>query len=204
MKLILGSRSTGRKNLLSYLKIPFTIRVSSIDEEKIVFPSPQKTIKIRAKMKGEDIAAKIKYSNLKEPTLIISADSGAVIQNKLIGKPKNKAEAVKILSLLSGKTHEFITAIYTILLYKNIKTHQISVKKIWQEVEKSYVIFRELTKGDIERYLSLIDYAKYAASYALDSTPQDFIIRIEGSASNVIGLPLEKIIPILIENKLLN
>lgn len=224
MRLILASQSLGRKKLLEHLKIPFEVMPSTIDEEKIIGKTPLETLQLRAKMKGEGVACSPKLparlatrsvtgrlkslipetSNLKPITyLILSADSGAIINNQLIGKPKDYKDAVRILSALSGKTHEFVTAIYIITLSQQAKTRSDLVKRRWQCYDRSFVTFRKLSKGDIKRYLSLTDYTKYAGGYAISSA-QDFIVKIEGSISNVVGLPLEKVKPFLQDLALLS
>jgi len=181
MRLILASASEGRKELLSYLKIPFEVIPSNIDEEKIVGKTPLETLQLRARLKGEDVASSHKKA------IILSADSGAILDGKLIGRPKDYDDAVRILSTLSGKTHEFITAIYL---------SQLSDLKVYEDYDTSFVTFRKLEKSDIKRYLTITTYTRYAGGYAIASA-QDFITKIEGSISNVIGLPLEKVIPIL-------
>lgn len=214
--LILASSSVGRKKLLSQLKIPFQVIPSTLDEEKIMGKNPLATLKLRAKLKGEEVAFKITQSSNNPITqskktrrypldarrfLILSADSGAIIDKQLIGKPKDYMDGVRILNLLSGRTHQFVTAIYLILLQQS-ETRFNLVKGVWESYELSYITFRKLTDEDIKRYLKVTDYTKYACGYAIASA-QDFITKIEGSISNVIGLPLEKVIPILKENKLL-
>lgn len=217
MQLILASQSEGRKKLLSLLKIPFKIIPSTLDEEKIVGKTPLETLELRARRKGEEVVKKIqrvkdsKSQNNKPTThnpinqitrtyhlkpktcFILSADSGAILHDQLIGKPKDYQDAVKILKTLSGKTHEFVTTVYLIRLIGQIRP----IKKIWQTYSRTLVTFRQLTDQDIKLYLSLTEYTKYAAGYTLSATPQNFITRVEGSLSNVIGLPLEKVIPLL-------
>ncbi|MBM3283518.1 Maf-like protein [Candidatus Gottesmanbacteria bacterium] len=219
MQLILASASEGRKKLLSLLKIPFKIMPSSLDEEIITGKTPVETLNLRAKLKGEEVVKKIIQSANKQITqlvdirpttyyshplsyLIISADSEAILDGKLIGKPKSYQEAKEIFFLLSGKTHELATAIYIIRLLKQPKTRSDLVKRWWEGYDRSFVTFRKLSPEDINRYLSITDYKRYTGGYALFSA-QDFISKIEGSLSNVIGLPLEKVIPILRKNRLL-
>ncbi len=195
MRLILASASIGRKKLLSYLKIPFEVIPSTIDEKKIIATSPLATLKLRAKLKTQDVCQKLiaqKQSNdsKKTPIIVLSADSGVIIDGKLIGKPKNYQEALRILTTLSGRTHKFATAVYLSYLKKDL-----SVIKSTDFYAVSRVTFRRLSKEDIKRYLSIIDYTRYAGGYAIASA-QDFITKVEGSISNVIGLPLEKVLPI--------
>lgn len=191
-KLILASSSLGRKKLLSYLKIPFKIIHSDLDEEKTIGKDPLATLRLRSKLKGETVAGKILKKDIKLSHLIISADSGAILDNRLIGKPKSKVEAVSMLRILSGRTHNFITAINIIKLQNNI------TKNILETYDESFVTFRILSPDDIEFYLSVTDFTRYAGSYALISA-QNFITKVKGSLSNVIGLPLEIVAPVLIK-----
>lgn len=221
MHLILASQSEGRKKLLSQYRIPFEIIPSYLDEDKIVAKTPLSTVKLRAKLKGEDVAGKITVGS----NLILSADSGAILGKTLIGKPKDYNEAVKILKTLSGKTHEFVTAIYIIKAggergrapeatdvrstdgRESLDRTRAKYKyrsNVWQDFDTSFVTFRKLTGDDIRRYLSITNYTKYAGGYALFDSPQDFITEIRGSLSNVIGLPLEKFNPVLRLHNLLS
>jgi septum formation protein len=244
MQLILASASEGRKKLLSLLKIPFKIIPSILDEEKIVGKTPLETLKLRARRKGEEVAYSVIRDQLSEISkkklttdnrqlttyFILSADSGAILDNHLIGKPKDYQDAVRILKTLSGRTHEFVTAVYSIKIsikaggpsegsqselhkealikYIPYKTRRLEARD-WDtqgtgpEIASSLVTFRKLTNEEIKLYLSLSDYTKYAGGYTVSATPQTFITKIEGSISNVIGLPLEKIIPVLRENQLI-
>lgn len=195
--LILASSSLGRKKLLSYLKIPFKIIPSDLEESKIIGKNPLDTLRLRAKLKGESISNKILSSNdqsLKtKDYLILSADSGAILDNKLIGKPKDRTNAVRILQTLSGRTHKFVTAVYVIKQQSNISN------TVLDTFSESLVTFRKIRKEEINFYLSVTDFTRYAASYALISA-QDFITKVEGSQSNVIGLPLEIVSPFFRKN----
>ena len=192
-KLILASSSLGRKKLLDYLKIPFVIMPSNLDEDKIIGKTPIETISLRAKRKGEAIAKTILRRGVTQSYLVLSADSDAVIDEKVVGKASDKKRAIKILKSLSGRTHDFYTAVYIIKIDKNKSKDK---KVILEKLVKSTVTFRKLSQEDIDFYLKVTDYKKFAGSYALISA-QDFITKIQGSLSNVIGLPLEIVIPIL-------
>ena len=190
--LILASQSLGRKKLLEYLKIPFEIVHSQLDEEKIIAPTPEKTLQLRAKLKGEEIALKIA-----KPAIIISADSGAILGRKLLGKPKDRQEAGGIFKRLAGKKHKYVTSTYIIKIYTN-KTKSV----IFQSDNVSFVTFRKMSDDGINFFLDRTEFTRFAAGYILVSA-QDFITKVEGSLSNVIGLPLEDVIPVLKKEGLL-
>lgn len=209
MKLILASASKGRKHLLNLLKIPYEIMPTDIDEEKIFGKTPLETIRLRAKHKIDKF---MQLHNFVSDCLVLAADTEVVFNNQLIGKPKDFEDGKRILKLLSGKTHEVISAFYIIRLTlrartgsdpKTYKNNDSRITKVWKDYDISRVTFKKLTTEEIKRYLKLTDYKRYTGGYALLASPQDFVIKIEGSLSNVIGLPLEKVIPILRENKLL-
>lgn len=200
MHLILASASKGRQHLFKLLKISFTVMPSNIDEDKIKAASPLNTINLRAKLKCESIIKQ--FNNLLDNSyLILSSDTEVILDNQLIGKPANEKQAIKIFQKLSGRTHQVITGVYIIKAIKG--QERLINEKTWQVYDKSYVSFKKLTLEDIKFYLKYSDYTKYTGGYALFASPQDFIIKTEGSLSNIIGLPLGKVIPILQENNLL-
>ena len=191
-KLILASSSLGRKRLLDYLRLDYEIVSSDLDEDKIIGKTPKDSIALRARLKGEAVVEnqKIRKSN---NLIILSADSDAILDDKVLGKPANRSEAVKLLASLSDRTHLFITAVHILKVdHNNSKTNKV----IYSGETKSYVTFRKITRAEIEFYLNHTDFTRFAGSYALISA-QDFITKVEGSLSNVIGLPLEVVIPIL-------
>lgn len=159
------------------------------------------------------------YNN--EDILILSADSGAILDNELIGKPKTYSEAVNILTKLSNHTHEFVTAVYFFRLChsernevksRNLLTpglgmyrslHSPSTCSVSVGMSNtSLVTFRKLSLDNIKLYLKVTEYNMFAGGYAISSA-QNFITKIEGSISNVIGLPLEEVIPVLRINGLM-
>lgn len=206
IQLILASASAGRKHILNQLDIPFSIVPTDIDEDTIQESTPLATIQKRARMKAETALERISNKPINQfpiksnSYVILSADTEVVFDNKLIGKPKDHDDAVRIFQMLSGKTHEVITAI-NLWVIPPSGTRQDP--HIMSDYDQSYVTFRKMNQTDIERYLSHTDFQKYTAGYAVVASAQDFIVKVEGSISNVIGLPLEKLIPILQENRLL-
>lgn len=188
MKIVLASQSLGRKKILESLEISFKIFPSEIDEAKITVSNPKLLAQKKAKAKAEAVAKQL--NNQITEQLIIAADSMVLLNGETIGKPKDKKEAKKILKELSGKTHRFLTAVYVL----NTKT-----KKVWQKTALSKVTFRKMRDWEIEVFLKKVDPTVVAGGYSLDP-PQDFITKVKGSITNVLGLPLEVLLPILREN----
>lgn len=188
---VLASASLGRKEILSTLKIPFEIIPSTVDEDSISDPNPKKLVIKRAQAKGEEVTRKLKTKNY---YLVVSADSMVVYQNKTYGKPKNKSAAKKILCLLSGKTHDF----YTGMWIKNTQTGEI-----YEKICKSQVSFKKITSSEIDWFANNFPLENFAGAYSLTTSPQFFITKIQGSVSNIIGLPLEICLPIFRKYKII-
>lgn len=155
-----------------------------MDEETILRSNPKDTIRLRAKAKAEEIFKKYKGQDV----LILAADSMVILNGKTLGKPKYRSEAVSMLKKLSGTTHNFTTAFYII---------DGNSGQIYKGDDTSMITFNRMTDEEINLYLSIDDYTKYAGAYSLFDSPQWFVKEVKGSISNIVGLPLEKVIPIL-------
>jgi len=183
--IVLASSSNGRNFLLSLLKIPFKVITSDIDEESINPKDPKELVLKRAQAKGKSVEKKLPKN---KNCLIIAADSMAFLNNKPYGKAKDEKEAIRFLSDLSGKTHQFLTGTWI----KDTKS-----KKVWNNISESFVTIRKLSNKEIRRYSRYDNLTKYAGAYSIFNSPQDFVTKIEGSITNVIGLPLEILLPII-------
>ena len=117
---------------------------------------------------------------------VLSADTEVVLDSRIFGKPTDAADATRMLNLLSGKTHEVLTAVAVRL------GDQTEV-----EVSVSKVAFRELTPAEIDHYVATGEGDDKAGAYAIQGRAAAFITRIEGSFSGVVGLPLAETAQIL-------
>lgn len=193
MKIILGSASPRRKDLLSDIISDFTIIIPEIDENPLKNETPQNYVKRMALEKTENVLKIAESADT--PSLIITCDTTVTLSGNIIGKPVNYDEAVEMISILSGKTHSVISGLA--LLYMNG-----GLQKISSGIETSRVTFRSLSFNQIEAYLSKIEYTDKAGSYAFQSYPEMIIDRIEGSPSNIIGLPIRLLLRMLMEENL--
>lgn len=174
--IILASGSPRRQQFLNDLNLDFTIDVREIEE---VFPDTLKGAEITdylAKLKSEP------FADLNSDDLLITSDTIVWMNDKAIGKPKDKEDAIKILNDLSGNMHEVITSIC-------FKTRTNT--KIINDITKVY--FKELSKNEIEFYVDNFEPFDKAGSYGI----QDWIgyigvEKIEGSYFNVMGFPVHK------------
>ena len=177
MKIILASASPRRKQIIQRLGIPFEVNPSNINEPKYNSNiSPLDYCKKLSKIKAESIS--IKYDN----ALIIGADTIVVLDKKVLGKPINKEDAYKTLQILSGRSHEVITAV-TIIYDKNI-CHTFS--------ESTIVKFFSLNEKEILQYINSESPYDKAGSYGIQDYSSIFVEKINGSYDNVVGFPLSK------------
>lgn len=196
---ILASQSIGRRMLLEKLGLRFRVVVSRVDEDAISDRDPLKTIKLRANAKAREITSHSRVYSLPETreALIVAADSMAIMGKKTFGKSVDREETREMLKNLMGRTHVFATAV-TIVLFDGTK-----VKKTWEKTVKTRVTMRKLTPVEIDSYVSRFDFARFAAAYAINEAPWNLITKIDGSYTNVIGLPFEVLLPILRRQKII-
>lgn len=197
---VLASQSIGRKMLLEKLGIRFRIAVTRLDEDKITDPNPLKTIQKRAIAKGSEVVNNPRVYMVPEDreVVVIAADSMAVVGKKIYGKALDREDAAKILKELMDKTHVFTTVLHVIQMDKG------KVKKSWTKTVTTKVTLRKLSGMELESYISRYDFTRFAAGYALNETPWDLVTKIDGSYTNVIGLPFEVLLPILRATKIID
>ena len=186
MQYILASQSPRRKILLKTINPPSDIIVSNADETIDSDIDPVTAVKILAKRKCEPIAKQHPVA------VVISADTIVVIDNIILGKPKNEADAEHMLKMLSGKTHQVITGVC--IMHNN--TEHIFA-------DKTYVTFKNLSDLEIKNYISTGEPMDKAGSYGLQGNGSKFVVNINGDQSNVIGLPVLNLKNTLCEMKLL-
>lgn len=177
-QLILASKSPSRQELLKGLGFEFEIKTKEIEE---LFPPA--LFKEEIPVYLSNLKANAFKEELKENELVITSDTIVWNENKQLGKPKSRAEAIEMLQSLSGKQHEVITAV---TLMTTEKTHS------FYEITK--VFFKELTKEEIDYYIDNYQPFDKAGSYGI----QEWIgfvgiPKIEGDYFNVVGLPLNRL-----------
>ncbi|MDZ7624315.1 MAG: Maf family protein [Ignavibacteriaceae bacterium] len=179
LPIYLASKSPRRRKLLKQLGINFKSFSVNSSEDFLDGEHPVECVK-RIAIEKMDIAKK-RVNN----SIIITADTIVVLKGKVIGKPTNKIDAIKILSLLSGKVH----TVYTGFCVFNQKTN-----KQLLDYEKTQVEFRKLTKDEIVDYVDGGSPMDKAGAYGIqDDFGAVFVKRINGCYYNVVGLPLTKL-----------
>ncbi|MFT4553696.1 MAG: septum formation protein [Chlamydiales bacterium] len=177
MRLILGSQSPRRKEILGYFKIPFEQIPSSFDESLVVFDGdPKEYVSKIARRKGENLAS------LYPEAHILTADTIVFANGKVYPKPENPETAFNILQELSGGWHSVFTSVAL-----------INGGKAYFDVEETRVLFNDLSPKQIRSYHEAINYSDKAGGYAIQETGSLICKKIEGCYYNVMGLPINTV-----------
>jgi septum formation protein len=174
-RIILASASPRRRELLKQIKLDFETDPAEYEEHLTTNLEPHELVRELSAGKAKSVAAK--YSN----AIIIAADTIGLLDGQVIGKPRNNAEARKMLTSLSGKCHLVITG-FTII---DTETGTIAT-----HTEDTMVYFKQLTPGQIESYIKSGEPLGKAGAYAIQGLGAVLIDHIEGDFYNVVGLPL--------------
>lgn len=183
-ELVLGSQSPRRKELLSWMNIPFKIVTADLDEISNEVDPIEVAMDI-AHQKGRAVFEKIDHT--KNP-FVISSDTIVVLENKIYGKPVDVVDARKILNELSDKTHYVITGVSFIFHDENNKVRE---HKFYDQTD---VTFNAIDSLLMENYLATGDSLDKAGAYGIQGPSLTFISKVNGSYSNVVGFPLDKVI----------
>ena len=174
--LVLASASSRRLELLNKINIvPEIIQAANIDETPKKKEKPIEYCKRLAREKGDFI-----FQNYPDMT-VLSADTIVFCSNKIFGKASSDQEARSFLNFFSGRKHSVLTAIY--LRNKNLSKIKYSISK---------VTFIRLEKKDIDIYLATKEWKNKAGAYAIQGYAERFVKTINGSYSNIVGLPLQQ------------
>jgi septum formation protein len=173
---ILGSGSPRRRELLKEIMDDFKVVVSDAIEIKFHPDGPLSLVQENARLKAEAVAQSHPRS------WVLGADTLVALGDKVLGKPKDLAEARSMLGLLSGQTHEVSTGLCLINLASSFNETR---------VETSRVTFKDIDDQVIDKYFELVDPLDKAGGYAIQTNPELIVKNFQGSHSNVIGLPVE-------------
>lgn len=175
---ILASASPRRQAILKKAGIEFIVDPSNIEEDIKGDLSPHELVRFLSKKKAQSVAKR--HTN----SLVLGADTIVVFRGRILGKPKNEGEAHNILMKLNGNAHQVITGFTLINTHDN---HTLS-----HSVE-TVVVFKKVTSDDIAAYVATGEPLDKAGAYAIQGKGKFFIDHIEGSLTNVIGLPIKDI-----------
>ena len=188
-RIVLASESPRRRRLLEQAQIEFCVVPSGIDEDATSGPDPESHAQILAAAKAEAVARQYPEA------WVIGADSIVVIDHRILNKPRSAAEARQMLARLSGRTHRVITG-YSIWCAN--RAHRYSNACI------TGVTFKELTADEINWYLETPEPWDKAGGYAIQGIAAFMVKSIQGSYTNVVGLPVCEVVQHLIDHGAIN
>ena len=173
VQIILASASPRRQELLDQIKVSYKVYPVDLDETPLPDEAPLAYVRRLAAAKSAACRAKL---NTDIP--VLAADTAVILGNVIMGKPKDQADAVAMLTQLSGKTHQVYSAI------------SLRGREHGQAVSITEVTFRRLTEQQILDYWHSGEPQDKAGSYAIQGRGAMFVAAIKGSFSGVVGLPL--------------
>ena len=188
-QIILASKSPRRRYLLEQTGLKFSVIPSSIDESKIPLCSPETYVRILSEAKADDISKKYPEK------WVIGADTIVLKNNDILGKPRSRDEARTMLKQLSGQVHQVLTGYAVCCKAKN---------KMFSETIKTDVQFKNLTHDEIEWYVHTTEPFDKAGSYAIQGLGTFLVKSINGSYTNVVGLPVCEVIEFLIKEDVID
>ncbi len=178
MKLILASKSPRRTELLTKAGIAFEVIPAEVDEVTDPALSIQENIKALAQLKAQSVA------NNHRTAYVLGADTVVVLENRIIGKPEDWEDAKRILTSLSGKTHQVITGFALVTPSAGIVSDCVT----------SVVSFHALTQQTIADYIDTGEPMDKAGAYAIQGIGKKLVAGYEGSYNNIVGLPVDEVL----------
>jgi septum formation protein len=178
--IILASSSPRRREFLKQLGVPFKIVVPRIEEQPEKGEEPGHFAWRLAVDKANDVASRV------PGRIIIAADTIVVLGKTILGKPKDAADAQRMLKMLSGREHEVITGVCV-----------MQGKKKRSFVTSTDVEFKKLTKQEIDFYIASGEPMDKAGAYAIQGLGSFLVREIRGSYTNVVGLPVAELLDVL-------
>ncbi len=175
--LVLASASPRRRALLEALGLSVIVQPSTAEESNV--GSPETVVLTNARAKRDDA-----LTRLSSPAVVIAADTEVFIDGTVLGKPTDLADAKRMLSMLSGRTHH---------VYTGLAVAASSTGKRAEAVEVTAVRFRELTAHEIERFVDAVRPLDRAGAYTVDGPGSLLVESYDGCFYNVLGLPIVRL-----------
>ena len=172
-RIVLASASPRRAALLSQIGIDCEVMPSRIGEEARENEAPLDYVRRMAREKAASVAG------LMPGRIVLGADTDVIMQSRILGKPRDKADFLEMFNLLSGRTHQVITAVSV-----------VCEEQYWLKTSISDVTFREVSEEEMLAYWETGEPCDKAGGYAIQGQAAMFIRAISGSYSGIMGLPL--------------
>ena len=179
MKFILASQSPRRKELLSRVVSDFDVRVSHVEEVVPASLQPQEVVMHLAKIKAEAVARELRLEQPAQRFAVIGADTVVALDHQIMGKPKDRADCLRMLSALSGREHAVYTGVAVVVDGRTESFY-----------ERTAVRFLPLSDEEINWYASLDEPYDKAGAYGIQGYGSLLVEGICGDYFNVMGLPV--------------
>ena len=183
MRLILASASPRRKEILASAGLNFEVCPSAIDEAPLAGEPPEDHARRVARDKALSVAAQSTAG-----ALVLGADTIVVADEEILGKPRDAADAARMLRILSGVSHQVITGICLV---------RSSAEVVALTHETTSVTFRDLDDDEISNYVASGEPLDKAGAYGIQGLASKFVTRVEGCYFNVVGLPVALVYDLL-------
>jgi septum formation protein len=182
MKVVLASSSVQRREILGKLGIEFEIQVPGVEE--LSGGDPEHLVVENARMKARAVRAPA-------GGIVIGCDTDVVLDGEVLGKPADAAEAREYLDRMSGRSHHVLSGLVVLEGGEERKG-----------LERTEVVFKELSEAEKDRYVNFGEWEGRSGGYAIQTLGSTLVERLQGSVSNVVGLPvglLAELAPALFE-----
>ena len=183
-RFVLASASPRRRELIASLEIPFEVMSPSIDETPWPNENAASFALRMAHEKAHAVAAKIASG---EPLTVLAADTIVVLDREILGKPANAKDAARMLRTLSGQTHAVITGVCILRRGADGREENLG------EAVSTRVTFRKVGEEEIHHYVASGEPMDKAGAYAIQGGAAGMVDHVDGSYSNVVGLPMETV-----------
>lgn len=177
--LILASASPRRSELLTQIGIQFRIHPAHIPEDPLPNEDPATYVSRLALQKAQAVFSELSSNGSAPPQVVLGADTTVTLDSQILGKPNDPADAIRMLTLLSGRTHQVLTGVALI----SANSSQVAV-------ESTSVTFSPISNQAIADYVATNEPLDKAGAYAIQGLAARWIPRIDGCYFNVVGLPL--------------
>jgi septum formation protein len=185
--LVLGSASPRRREILERMRLPHVVVVGDADEDVLPGEAPLAYVERVVKAKLDAVIAALPPDLRAKHPAILVADTTVLLGNDILGKPADDADAARMLDRLSGKTHEVATG-FAIACFEGS-----AYRVAHAETVVTRVTFRELLEEEKRSYVAEREGRDKAGAYAVQGIASGFVTRIEGSYTNVVGLPAAEV-----------
>lgn len=184
--LVLASASPRRREILSALGLEFEVRPSGADEGGLQIDDDLEFVRAAARLKLETAL----QAEVREGAFVLAADTVVTVDDERLGKPVDDADALRMLSLLSGRDHLVRTAIALGRVADGVLASRVVETRVW---------FKPASRDALVRYVAAGESLDKAGAYGIQGLASGFVRRIEGSYTNVVGLPASELISVLVD-----